>query len=192
MLPNTVIQTQTTGADELIEQIRRQAHQWARQLAGVANRRELEGIVSRLFNEVRLFKELIDQTDEAISPADDLAIRIHHFMMVNLPRGLTLKDLAKFLGYSEKYCSELFQMHMGQSFSIYLKRLRLEEAARLLEAGHLSLAQVAQRLGFSDQFAFSHFFKRALGYSPKQFRKAATANASGLPAEPDKALLSCR
>ncbi len=92
-------------------------------------------------------------------------------MLTNLHRGLTLKDLAKFLGYSEKYCSELFQIHLGEPFSLYLKRLRLEEAKHLLGIGQLPLAQVAQRLGFSDQFAFSHFFKRALGYSPKQFRK---------------------
>jgi AraC-like DNA-binding protein len=131
----------------------------------------LEGVVSRLFNDIRFFKELVDQAGhDGFSPPQDLTKEIHRFMIINLHQGLTLKKLAKFLGYSEKYCSELFQMHMGQSFSQYLKRLRLDEAKRLLEIGDLPLAQIAQRLGFSDQFAFSHFFKRALGYSPKQFR----------------------
>ncbi len=171
MCPQTLTHGQPAALDGLIEQVRDHARRWAEQLAGAETRGELEGFLSHLFHEVRLFKELIDQTDDATGPVDDLAKQIHHFMLTNLHRGLTLKDLAKFLGYSEKYCSELFQIHLGEPFSLYLKRLRLEEAKHLLGIGQLPLAQVAQRLGFSDQFAFSHFFKRALGYSPKQFRR---------------------
>lgn len=91
-------------------------------------------------------------------------------MAANLHQRPTLKDLAAFLGYSEKYCSEFFKAMMGEPFSQYGKRLRLEKAQRLLMEGQATLAVIAESLGFSDQFAFSHFFKRAIGYAPSQFR----------------------
>ena len=105
----TLVSKQTAGVDQLIHQIRNHSLQWAEQLAGTADRRELEGIVSRLFHEVRLFKELIDQTDEAISTADNMSKKIHDFMLTNLHRGLALKDLAKFLGYLKNTVRNCFR-----------------------------------------------------------------------------------
>jgi AraC-like DNA-binding protein len=193
MSSHVLVSGPTTGVDRLIDQIRSHSLRWAEQLAEAGARGDLEGAISRLFNDVRFFKELIAQANQHVPGTPlDFAKQIHQFMLTNLHRGPTLKTLAKFLGYSEKYCSELFQVHMGQPFSQYLKHLRLDEARRLLGTGDLTLADIAQRLGFSDQFAFSHFFKRALGYSPKYYREAVLANVSGLSQEIDKVLVSCR
>ena len=41
----------------------------------------------------------------------------------------------------------------------------------------LTIAQIAESVGFSDAFAFSHFFKRAIGCSPSEFRKQQTPEA---------------
>jgi AraC-like DNA-binding protein len=99
-----------------------------------------------------------------------LAGRITRFINENLHRGLTLKVLANFLGYSEKYCSDLFYRIMGESFSGYMRRHRVERAQSLLTTTAQTLAEVATAVGFSDQFAFSHFFKRATGHSPREIR----------------------
>jgi AraC-like DNA-binding protein len=117
----------------------------------------------------------------ALTPARDstpgqngLSGEIAQFISRNLHKGLTLKLLAQFLGYSEKYCSDLFHSTMGESFSHYLKRHRTDAAATLLTTTDKSIADIASALGFSDQFAFSHFFKRATGRSPSEFRVAHT------------------
>jgi AraC-like DNA-binding protein len=60
---------------------------------------------------------------------------------------------------------------MGEPFSRYLKRLRLEKAEQLLKKSPATLAQIAESIGFHDQFAFSHFFKKATGSSPTLFRE---------------------
>ncbi len=100
----------------------------------------------------------------------DLPDQIHEFMVTHLHQGLTLKELSEFLGYSEKYCSDFFILHMGEPFSVYLKRLRLQTAKLLLKNSEQNLTEIAQAIGFRDQFSFSHFFKKATGISPRQFR----------------------
>ncbi len=100
-----------------------------------------------------------------------LTERIRGFVEDNLKNRVTLKELASFLGYSEKYSSEFFQLHMGMCFSQYVKHLRIMTAARMLTKDGGSVTHIAEALGFSDSFAFSHFFKRAVGCSPTTFRK---------------------
>jgi AraC-like DNA-binding protein len=148
----------------LLEEFQRQLPRWAEALAGASTHRELRALADHLFN------DLIERIDAQEHTQDSLREQIHQFMVANLHRGLTLKDMAAFLGYSEKYCSDVFQALMGEPFSQSLKRLRLEKAEQLLRETDVRLAVIAHALGFHDQFAFSHFFKRAVGCSPRQFR----------------------
>lgn len=151
---------------ELAAELRPQAPQWADRLAAVTSEQELLQIVADLLN---LRHALTSSRKPAASPSA-LSTRISAFMGANLHKGVTLKLLARFLGYSEKYCSDLFQATMGETFSEHLRRRRLETAIALLTTTDRAVADIATATGFSDQFAFSHFFKRATGHSPVQFR----------------------
>ena len=153
------------GLQNLFEELCRQPFAPGERMAGPRSRRTRKEI---LYHRVR---ELIEQIGDPEQVHDGLHEQIHRFMAANLHRRPTLKDLAAFLGYSEKYCSDFFKVMMGEPFSQYGKRLRLEQAQRLLADGQATLAQIADSLGFSDQFAFSHFFKRAVGCAPNQFRE---------------------
>lgn len=108
---------------------------------------------------------------------DTLPGRLQAFLSKNLDARITLKELSRFLGYSEKYASEFFRSQMGVCFSHHLKRLRITEATRMLNDHGLSISHIAESLGFSDAFAFSHFFKRAVGCSPTEFRKQQAVHA---------------
>lgn len=61
---------------------------------------------------------------------------------------------------------------MGESFSEYVKRCRLETAMTLLTNTERGVDEIAEATGFCDRFAFSHFFKRMTGRSPRDFRIA--------------------
>ena len=121
----------------------------------------------------------------------DLTDAIAHFMSRNLYRGPTLKTLAQFLGYSEKYCSDLFRSTMGESFSCYLKRRRIENAVTLLRTTDKSVAEIASVLGFSDQFTFSHFLKRSIGQSPRAVRTTRTRQHPFRPQVPPLQVTHC-
>lgn len=112
------------------------------------------------------------QDSEPPSPSPDtMQHRLQIFLSKHLRERVTLKDLSAFLGYSQKYCSEFFRLQMGVCFSHYVKNLRITKATGMLMDHDLPLSHIAERLGFSDSFAFSHFFKRAVGCSPSEFRK---------------------
>ena len=156
---------QALALSQLIAEFRNRATEWTERLAEITTPRQRKGIVCRLLG------DLLERIEGPAQAQDELAQRIHQFVTDNLHRGPTLKDLARFLGYSEKYSSDLFRTRMGRSFSQYLKHLRIQRATRLLALPQTTLAEVAEVLGFCDQFAFSHFFKKAVGCSPKQFRE---------------------
>jgi AraC-like DNA-binding protein len=153
---------------DLTAELRRHAPRWADRLAKAKTEHELLEVVSKLFN---LSAALPPARDSTID-RNNLSGEIARFISRNLHQGLTLKILAQFLGYTEKYCSDLFHSTMGEPFSRYLKRRRTDAAVALLTTTDKPLTEIASAVGFSDQFAFSHFFKRMTGRSPRDFRIA--------------------
>ena len=57
------------------------------------------------------------------------------------------------------------------SFQAVLTDIRKEKAVRLLLGTTLSLDDIAEQLGYSDQTNFSHAFRQWSGFTPGQFRK---------------------
>ena len=53
----------------------------------------------------------------------------------------------------------------------YIKRIRMEVAARLLRETELPINEIALRTGFSNPKYFSITFKQEFGKSPKAFRE---------------------
>jgi AraC-like DNA-binding protein len=60
----------------------------------------------------------------------------------------------------------------------YLIRWRMGIAAQLLEHTGLRLAEIAARVGYKSEFAFSRAFARARGLSPARFRNRANPTSS--------------
>lgn len=151
---------------DLSSELRPHAPQWADRVAQARSKQELLNLVCHLFN----LEHSLTQKRNVFPRHEALFVKISHYISNNLHQGLTLKILANFLGYSEKYCSDLFHRIMGESFSGYVRQRKVERARLLLSTTDRPLAEIAAAVGFSDQFAFSHFFKRATGLPPMRFR----------------------
>jgi AraC-like DNA-binding protein len=78
---------------------------------------------------------------------------------------LTLEDMARSLNISTRTINRYLSRE-GLSFRDISQRVRFERACELLEAGELSVSQVACRLGFGDVANFSRGFRRYKGISP--------------------------
>ena len=74
-------------------------------------------------------------------------------------------------GLTANYFLRHFQTVTGVSPGRYLRRLRYDNAARMLSEGSLSIEQICQEIGVKDRFHFSREFKRYFGEPPAQYRK---------------------
>lgn len=88
-----------------------------------------------------------------------------------LKQGISLEDLSKEIGYSCKNVSTYLNKIESQSFFIFIARLRVNEAKRLLlDPANYSLTYIALECGFSDAPNFSRSFKNIEGMTPGAWR----------------------
>ena len=86
---------------------------------------------------------------------------------------LTLKTVADYVGFNEKYFSTRFAKECGCTFITYLNRLRLQRAQELLARTGLKMYEISDHVGYNSVEHFNHTFKKFLGISPSDYRNSA-------------------
>jgi AraC-like DNA-binding protein len=92
------------------------------------------------------------------------------FMYESFSSVLRIGDLAKRAGLSPHQFDLRVRRLMHMSPMQLLQKIRIDEAARLLAATDLSLAQIAAEVGYCDQSALNRQFRALVGLTPGQFR----------------------
>ena len=106
--------------------------------------------------------------------ADPAVSRALALMQAEPAKRWTVERLARAVGLSRAAFARRFVALSGRSPLRYLTELRLALAASLLENDDASLAEVALRVGYVSEFAFSRAFKRQHGVTPSRFRRLRT------------------
>jgi AraC family transcriptional regulator len=83
---------------------------------------------------------------------------------------LSFSTIADSFGVHPVYFSRAFRKFYGCTVGDYVRRLRVESAARKLADSHDSLVIIAIDCGFFDQSHFTKTFKTATGMTPDQYR----------------------
>lgn len=89
----------------------------------------------------------------------------------------TVESLAEEAGLSRAAFARRFAEQVGESPLAYLTRWRMGVAARLLHTSEASVAEIAERVGYDSEFAFSRAFKRERGLPPRRYRVTMPARA---------------
>ena len=82
----------------------------------------------------------------------------------------TVRDLAAIAAMSRSVFAERFATRIGISPLRYLMNARLTKASDLLEIGTLTIGDVARRVGYASEAAFSRAYKARFGKSPSHAR----------------------
>jgi AraC-like DNA-binding protein len=94
-------------------------------------------------------------------------------MHARIERSWTVAQLAKAAALSRSGFCERFTRTVGIAPMEYLVSWRMQIAKDLLRGDELSVAQVAERVGYGSTSAFSVAFTRQVGQSPSQYSRAA-------------------
>jgi AraC-like DNA-binding protein len=85
-------------------------------------------------------------------------------------RELGVTAIAHAAAASESTLLRAFKREMGCAPTTYVRARRLDEALVLLEAGALSVGEVASRVGYESLTAFSQAFRQRFGKAPSAVR----------------------
>ena len=85
---------------------------------------------------------------------------------------LSLEAIAEHFHITPQYLSTLFKKNMGETYSVYIQKLRLEQAKELTISTRLPLGAIAERCGFSNYLGLSRVFQKHMGMSPGAFRQS--------------------
>jgi AraC-like DNA-binding protein len=97
-------------------------------------------------------------------------MQVIEYCLKHLHEPLTVDDLATVSGFSRYHFSRLFKAHQGTSPANFIHDLRMQRAIRLLQSEMISVKEVADRCGFSNDNYFCKVFRQAFGTSPNAYR----------------------
>jgi AraC family transcriptional regulator len=92
------------------------------------------------------------------------------FIHENALAPLGMAAIAKAAGRHEIHLAREFRRHFGMSVGGYIRRLRVEHAARLLNGPNMTISEIALECGFASHSHLCREFKTQYGVTPSQFR----------------------
>ena len=95
--------------------------------------------------------------------------KIIEYMRREINNRLTLDDLSDLVQLSPAYLSRVFKETTGYSVIEFFNKIKVDEAKKLIIEGDKKVREVAQILGFTDEFYFSRLFKKIEGINPSEF-----------------------
>jgi LacI family transcriptional regulator len=115
------------------------------------------------------------KSTEAIAVGDTQIAQAMRFIRDHACEGIGVEDVLKVVPISRTVLERRFQKFLRRSPYEEILRLRLERVKQLLTTTDLSIAHIADQVGFSGVEYLSAMFKRKLGISPREFRRSVVA-----------------
>lgn len=88
------------------------------------------------------------------------------------PEKLQIKEVGAQFHIAPNYFSAYFKREFMVSFRDYINQYRAKLIERRVNAGQLTLKQIAAEFGFTDESHLSRFFKNQFSATPKEYRKS--------------------
>lgn len=116
-------------------------------------------------------KQLKSPLKGGLSPK--ICVLVCDFIQANYQRQIYLAELADLAQLSEYHFCRMFKESLAQTPQEYLTNVRIEHVKHALSYSELKLADIALKVGFSNQSHMGRYFKKLIGVSPREFRRQA-------------------
>jgi AraC-like DNA-binding protein len=96
--------------------------------------------------------------------------RVHDYIAAHLDQKITNDTLAQIAGLSAAYFYAVFKQTEGMSPHRYVLQYRVRRTQQLLASTEMSLAEIADAVGFSNQSHYIQSFRKIVGVTPGVYR----------------------
>ncbi len=129
-------------------------------------------IMAEFFFERRGEDELFCDRQQRL--ARERVERVAALLRQHLVEPLSLEEIGRRVGCSPFHLSRTFSAETGATIPQYLRRLRMERAAELLQSGKSNVTEAALEVGYSSLSHFSQSFCQEMGCCPGLYPLKAT------------------
>lgn len=127
-------------------------------------------MTGKLYSALALLVE--NAPDTAHGAQDTYVQKAMEYINGHFAYPVSVEEIACYTGISRSQLYRAFQQQLHMSPKEYLTRFRIRQACRLLKNTDLPVSTIAGSAGFDNSLYFSRVFKKAMGQSPSQYRKA--------------------
>lgn len=140
---------------------------------------DVKTAISQYYNEIRqdgIMKEYNEWVINIIKLifqlkhcSNSLVYKAKQYIHENFTKDISLLDTAKCLNVSVSHLSRIFAEKVGETFSKYLMRVRINKAIEYLQNTDKKIYEIADLVGYSCTGSLSRAFSEVTGQSPKKF-----------------------
>ena len=157
---------ETGFVDEFLQTCREQVFGECPCMIGVGRPREKERASESLVD------AMIDLRSGEESREEKHYARLTEYIRKEYMHDISLDSAGEALGMSPSYIGLVFRKAGETSFLKYLTDIRMEETKRLLTTTDLTLREIGDKVGITNQNTLIRTFKKATGVTPGQYRVA--------------------
>jgi YesN/AraC family two-component response regulator len=123
----------------------------------------LEQLFCKICNNVNLCKK---------SHNTELRDRIMEYIGTKyMDPNMCISNAASDFNLSESYFSQFFKEQIGEPFSNYIERIRIQKACNMISDKEENIIeQIAYKVGYNSAYSFRRAFKKVTGVSPSMYK----------------------
>ncbi len=131
---------------------------------------DLFHIQGEIYHAVAAFMKMAGVEEKIERNYSEMVARLFE-MLSEQKASSPVRELAKSLNVSESTLAKRFRKETGMSIGDYRQQLAMSRARQLLALGKLSVGEIAEELGYCDQFYFCRYFKERQGMTPSAYKQ---------------------
>lgn len=128
---------------------------------------ESSGILLQLFSRFITTECLLSTEANSLSEKLDVVIQ---YINKHLDERITVSSLANLMCITPDHFSKVFKRIMGMPPCEYIQMKRIERAQTLLLTSHMSILEIAEKVGINNFSQFSRLFSKMVHCSPRKYR----------------------
>ena len=102
---------------------------------------------------------------------DTQILSVQKLIEENFDQNYPYEELARRFGMSRRTFERRFKAATGDTPLIYLQRVRVEAAKKMIETQNLSFDEIVYRVGYEDSSSFRKIFRRQTGVLPSEYQR---------------------